>query len=86
MCGHTVWISPSQGIMLVAGLELCNEEGGSQSSVSIGVFKVSIIWQHHKKEKSENSKKSKLLSYKKGSERADPFRELIRQKFCSDTV
>lgn len=26
MCGHSVWISPSQGIMLVAGLELCNEE------------------------------------------------------------
>lgn len=47
MCGHSVWISPSQGIMLVAGLELCNEEGGSQSSVSTGVFKVSIIWQHH---------------------------------------
>lgn len=30
--------------------------------------------------------KSKVLSYKKGSARADPFRELIRQKFCLEIM
>lgn len=83
MCGHTECISPSQGIMLVAGLELCNEEGESQSSVSISVFTVGIIWSITRRKSLKTAMKYKLRSYKKGSARADPFREQIRQKFCN---
>lgn len=50
MYGPARWIRSSQRIKLVAGLKLCDEEGGSLSWPLIGViintFAIGIIWQH----------------------------------------